>query len=287
MLNRTFGLFLLLQTGTILCEAHFLWRIDGDKPSYLYGTIHSSSPVVRDIPEAVVDVLDQAETFHPELELSPENLGKMTAALFSAPETDLQEELPEDLWNRLTRHPAAAGLPRPLLRRIPLSLLPLLLAAPPGEDFNQIVDVQLFVRAQEAGLRIHALETAEEQFSVFRDLPREASLAMVRDALEEAERGYPTLGRMLRLYRSGDVEELQRFLREEWERYEQPALEAALVDRRNRVMAERALPFIEVGGAFIAVGAAHMLGETGLVSLLREKGHTVERVPLLNPAVTR
>jgi uncharacterized protein YbaP (TraB family) len=40
-------------------------------------------------------------------------------------------------------------------------------------------------------------------------------------------------------------------------------------------MAERALPFLEEGGAFIAVGALHLPGEAGLVELLRAKGYTV------------
>jgi uncharacterized protein YbaP (TraB family) len=35
---------------------------------------------------------------------------------------------------------------------------------------------------------------------------------------------------------------------------------------------------LEKGNAFIAVGALHLPGETGLVSLLRERGYTVSPV---------
>ena len=49
-----------------------------------------------------------------------------------------------------------------------------------------------------------------------------------------------------------------------------------MVTARNRTMAERAMPFIDAGGAFIAVGALHLPGEEGLIELLRKKGYRVE-----------
>jgi hypothetical protein len=43
-------------------------------------------------------------------------------------------------------------------------------------------------------------------------------------------------------------------------------------------MRDAATPMLEKGNAFIAVGALHLPGETGLVSLLRERGYTVSPV---------
>ena len=50
-----------------------------------------------------------------------------------------------------------------------------------------------------------------------------------------------------------------------------------LVDR-NAKMRTAALPLLEKGNAFIAVGALHLPGPTGLVALLRESGYTVTPV---------
>ena len=49
----------------------------------------------------------------------------------------------------------------------------------------------------------------------------------------------------------------------------------ALIDKRNDTMTERALPVLEKGPTFIAVGALHLPGETGLVKQLRDAGYTV------------
>ena len=48
-----------------------------------------------------------------------------------------------------------------------------------------------------------------------------------------------------------------------------------LIEARNRLMVERALPSLADGGAFIAVGALHLSGETGLVEGFRRAGYQV------------
>jgi uncharacterized protein YbaP (TraB family) len=43
-------------------------------------------------------------------------------------------------------------------------------------------------------------------------------------------------------------------------------------------MRDAAEPLLQDGSAFIAVGALHLVGPTGLVALLRERGYTVTAV---------
>jgi uncharacterized protein YbaP (TraB family) len=43
-------------------------------------------------------------------------------------------------------------------------------------------------------------------------------------------------------------------------------------------MAERAAPPLASGGAFIAVGALHLAGKTGLIERFRADGYTVTKV---------
>ena len=50
------------------------------------------------------------------------------------------------------------------------------------------------------------------------------------------------------------------------------------IDTRNRIMAERMTERLNQGGAFIAIGALHLPGEKGLVSLLKARGYRVEAV---------
>ncbi|MEN7537144.1 TraB/GumN family protein [Aurantiacibacter flavus] len=59
----------------------------------------------------------------------------------------------------------------------------------------------------------------------------------------------------------------------------EPGLRAALLEQRNRAWAEQIAPLIEAGRKpLVAVGAAHMLGEQGLPTLLEARGMRVRRI---------
>jgi uncharacterized protein len=280
MSKLTFASLLLTSLFLTSVEAHFLWKIDGEKPSYLYGTVHSSDPLVREIPAAVMDALAASETFHPELEFSPENLGSLTAAMFAGGDSPPSEKMPPQLWERVLRHGERSGIPAVLMRRVPLQFLPVLVAAPPEADFNRVVDVQLYQQALDREISIHPLESVEEQLSAFQNLSREEVLLFLGEALTEAEQGYPTMKKTLRLYSDGNLADLESFLRSEFARYDLPDLEEALLNKRNRLMAERLLPYLKKGGAFVAVGVGHYPGDEGLVALLQREGYTVTPVSL-------
>jgi uncharacterized protein YbaP (TraB family) len=51
-----------------------------------------------------------------------------------------------------------------------------------------------------------------------------------------------------------------------------------LVDARNRVMVARMQPRLAEGNAFVAVGAAHLPGEKGILNLLARQGYTVRKL---------
>ena len=54
--------------------------------------------------------------------------------------------------------------------------------------------------------------------------------------------------------------------------------ETIFLDKRNVIMRDSAIPLLEKGNAFIAVGSYHLFGENGLVELLRKAGYKVTPV---------
>ena len=58
-----------------------------------------------------------------------------------------------------------------------------------------------------------------------------------------------------------------------------PALAERLLFRRNEAWVERLVRWLRDGRMFVAAGTFHMFGDRGLVTLLRQRGYQVERVP--------
>jgi len=53
-----------------------------------------------------------------------------------------------------------------------------------------------------------------------------------------------------------------------------------LLDQRNKTFLQTALPDLQQGGVFMAIGSFHLPGEQGMIEMLRQAGYTVSRIPL-------
>jgi len=257
----------------------FLWKIEGPRPSWLFGTIHSADPVVATLPASVTGALEISRTFHPEVELSAD-LGPLLAAkLFASDAPDLSTRLPPALWTRVQRAAAALGLPDMMLQRLTPGVATLLFSAPTDTDVDATVDGQLHSRAVQRNLKIVALETLDEQLALFEKLPEAQAIVALKEALDELEAGRPNEQRLLRAYASGDERALVATIEAEFSSSPGArALADPLLYRRNIRMADRLKPHLAAGGAFVAIGAAHLVGPKSVIEILRARGIKVTRV---------
>ena len=147
---------------------------------------------------------------------------------------------------------------------------------------SPIVDKDIALRVKAAGKPLIGLETAAEQIGSLEAVPMEAQVKLLLMAAIQSDRIEDVHETMLKLYRSEKVAMIDLIGRNlAGEAFDEEAyrqfMEHLLV-RRNRRMLERALPHMDKGGVFIAVGALHLPGEDGLVALFRKAGYTVTRV---------
>jgi len=260
--------------------APLLWRVEGPHPSYLYGTVHSSDPRIKGIPPPVLKALDTCRSFHPEVELSPEIAGRMAVRLFNPAAPDLETRLPPPLWERVKAAGARLGLPELLLHGLSPGLAALLFAAPPEEtDISATVDGQLYERSQSRGLTIAALETIDEQLDLFDQLKPAQAQALLVESLDDFEAGHAQLGRLLDAYVSGDEGRIAAEIEAEFTNPSVHELANPLLYQRNQRMAARVEAYLKPGGAFVAIGAAHLVGPRSVIALLRTKGFKITRVP--------
>jgi uncharacterized protein len=258
----------------------FLWKVEGVHPSWLFGTVHSSDARVATLPESVTSALAASRSFHPEIELSSDVIGRIAEKLFQPDTADLASRLPPRLWARLVRAGEKLGLPEPMLHQLTPGTAALLLSAPAESDPAATVDGQLYARAKDHNLTIAALETIDEQLDIFDQLSDPQAIAALSEALDEIDAGRPGERKLLAAYAMGDERAVLALV--EAECAKSPASRALadpLLYRRNRLMAQRLTPHLGRGGAFVAIGVAHLLGPKGLIALLQARGYKITRVP--------
>jgi len=263
--------------------APFMWRVRGGGATvYLLGSVHAMRQDSYPLPSLIENAFGSVEkvVFEIDLdELDAAALQMLAAGTLEGGRT-LEEIVGPEMWNQLGAEVEKTGLPMAMFRGMKPWMAALTITALAMTDAGYLpsngVDVHLFERAKEAGKERIALETVEFQVGLFADLTPEQSLAFLRYTLADLETVIPELDRLSADWRAGRVTAVEALLSEGFEGF--PELYAKMVGDRNRAW----MPMIEellAGDAdvMVVVVALHLVGEDGLVSLLRKKGYTVER----------
>ena len=121
------------------------------------------------------------------------------------------------------------------------------------------------------------LEGARAQFEAFDGLSESAQRAMLAAIVEDSKADPATRAQPVRLYLAGDDAGLDALSREGM--LGTAEIREALLTRRNADWVPKIEKLLaDDDRPLIAVGAAHMVGEDGLVALLEAKGYRVTRV---------
>lgn len=271
-----------------------LWKIEreGQEPSYLFGTMHVSDPRVVTLPPSAQAAFDASQTVVIET-TDILDQATMLAGLMAKPElmmftdsTTLTSLLsPEDAAT-VEEGLAKRGIPLASVIKMKPWMLTSMVSLPACELARKaagqpVLDVNLAREAKAAGKQLVGLETAASQIEAMASLPLEFHIRGLVETLKLGERMDDVIETMLSLYLEGETGLFWPFFREVLpngggeEGYAD--FEETMVLARNETMTEEALPILDQGGAFIAVGALHLPGERGMVELLRAQGYTLVR----------
>ena len=146
-----------------------------------------------------------------------------------------------------------------------------------GFDPNKGVDRYFYTKARNAGKRTFGLETLQYQIGIFSSLSLREQDWLVQQTLNDFDTMESEMGEMLQSWTNGDVGNLERMLLKSFVDY--PSLYQKFLVRRNRNWLSQIELFLgQRKTCFVVVGAGHLLGQDGLVNLLRAQGYTVEQL---------
>lgn len=290
-MRALFALFLLAAPALNSCAPPpqqgepALWRIaDADSEIWLFGTAHMLRPELRWRGPRFNAAFAAAEELVTETDTGPAGAAEAVALseqLGAMPDGEtLSARLGAERQAQLARvadslriDSAALEPMRPWLAALRLSYA---YAVSRGMRPEAGVENVLSEEARRRGMRLSFLETPEQQVRFLADLPPEEEARFLADTLSEIEADADALAEMDALWARGDTIALAALFDAQW-RQGSPAVHEVVILQRNRAWADEIARRLEGDGRiFIAVGAAHLVGEGNVIDLLRARGIEVE-----------
>ncbi len=269
-----------------------LWKIDKDgvEPSYLFGTIHLSDPRVLTLRKAADEAYRSASTVVIETTdiLDPKaflrlKLEQPDLLLFTDGST-LKSHIPPERREEIEQKLAERGIVLDAVAKMKPWVLTSLLALPKCErerknDGEKSLDERLALDAQAEGRNVLGLERAAEQLVAMNRMPLDFHLRNLVATVDYGDKVEDAMETTTALYLKGEIgmimPSLRKIVPDSLSEADYELFLKYLISDRNQVMTDRAVPIIDKGNAFIAVGALHLPGKDGIIELLRAKGYRV------------
>lgn len=277
---------LLLLAGIVSAqntpkENSLLWEITGKglaEPSYLFGTIHLICPVDFLLSDSLKNSVSKTRQLALEIDMDdPGLMGAMTKTMFMADGKTLQGILTEKQYTQLSQfYKDSLGMSITSFGRAkPFMMM--------GPMFNKILgcepqsyEISLMGLAAKQKSEIIGLETIEEQMAIFDTIPYSRQAEMLLSMIDKLPETKTEFHELVELYKKQDLQSLYNLtLKSE---FGMDGQDEVMLFQRNQKWIKRIDKIVHEKPTFIAVGAAHLGGEKGVIALLRKDGFKVRAV---------
>lgn len=263
-----------------------VWRAGKDDSTvYLGGTIHLLRSGDYPLPEAFETAYQASDRLFFEIDQSQmmdmSVQARMMQQLTYQDERTLQSVLDEDTYATLTAYAENAGLPMAMMQKFKPGMLlsTLSMIEFQRQGFTpQGVDAYYSTRAMGDGKVRGELETIDQQIAMLASMGEGYESEFVDYTLRDLKTVGEAIEELVTAWRAGDQASLE-------EKFINPMLEEApelydsiLVERNQNWLPQIEAMFDEPGTEFVLVGAAHLVGEHGVLAMLSERGYEVSRV---------
>lgn len=262
---------------TIKYPNSLLYKISGNglkKSSYLLGTMHMICAEDFEIKQKVMNALARCNQYFMEVDL-----GSVAEMDVMQDQSSVIENFSEDLSEK-----QKAELNQILIDQYGLSLQDAEQLPPVAlinkmttdaigcEDFK-IAEIELLQLAQQSGLQTGGLETAMQQMKIAEKVfDGKEIFRQLKSAADYKE----LFARMIKAYHSENLFDLAAFVTDK--RFMSRKAYNILVIDRNKRWAKKIPKLISETSTFVAVGAGHLPGEKGVLTLLKDQGWNVNPV---------
>jgi len=257
-----------------------LWKVSGkgiDKPSYLFGTIHMLPQDKYFFNDRMQEALDGCDVLalEAEIDIPFSEQMKMASQMIMPDGKSWADYMTEEEYAMVrSAFVDSLGIKEKKVDKYskirPIYVSGLIMTELLGKV--KMYEQELSAMAKKGKKKVIGLETIQEQMDIVSSIPVEDQIEDLKATTASMMRDY---NEMLEAYVSQNLEALEATA-EESDSFDK--MEAKLLTERNERWIKAIQEKLGEQSIFFAVGAMHLVGESGLIKQLQAAGYTVEAV---------
>lgn len=260
---------------------HFLWEVSSPKSTVkILGSIHFAKPELYPLSPVIEQAFDTSDTLAVEVDMDAIDPKVIQTKMLSAciyPENDeIRKHLDRQTFILLLDYLKRQHIPLTAVRRMKPGLLAITLTANRlmklGFTPDHGIDHYFLAKAR-GKKKIVELETFDEQLALFSSISDPN--AFVRYTLRDLDSMEGIMNDAISAWKNGDADKInQMFILDTLQKSpEMRTVMQSFFFDRNLKMAEKIMGMLDkTGNCFVVVGAGHLVGELGIIELLRKSG---------------
>jgi uncharacterized protein YbaP (TraB family) len=278
---------LFVQDALCQPQKSFLWKIQSEGNTvYVLGSLHFAKGEIYPLHQRIENAFDQSDFLV--VEANVNDIGKadvqklVGSALYPANDT-LEKHVSAETYERVKKEIEGLGVPPELISKQKPWFLAMTLVALEsvklGLDPKLGIDMHFLSKAQ-GKKKILELESLDYQISVLSGLSDKDQELFLLYTLKDLTILEQEIDKMIQAWTSGDTKAMEALMtRSVSEDKKLSSIYEKLVYERNKKMALKIRNFLKAKETyFIIVGAGHLVGNEGIIELLKRDGYRVEQL---------
>ncbi len=285
-LSRCLCALLVALAGIQSYADSSVWVVtSGSNKVYLGGTVHLLRTTDYPLPEEFEQAYDDSDRLYFETDINSMNdLAVQTRMLQQLTYSDartLKSVLSTEAYNALSNHLDTVGMPIMLMEKFKPGLVVSTLQVIEFQKLGftpQGVDVYFNNRALGDAKPVGELESVQAQIDFIANMGEGSESEFILLSLKDMQEIATTMDDLIAAWRTGDNNALAELFVDDMKAESEELYETLLVERNINWLPIIEQMFNQDGIEFVLVGAAHLVGEDGLLNLLQAKGYQVEQL---------
>lgn len=270
----------------------FFWQVSSDKITvYLMGSIHFADGSFYPLRSEIEDAYQRSEFLVVELDVNkidPDAYHRLLSQKGVYTDgTTIKDAISNETWLQLRQQLRNLNVSYDAVKNYKPGILVLTLSAAQvmqmGFEPELGIDMHFLTKAAQTEKQVIELETLEQQINLFLNVP-DGDL-LLKESLYSLDESELLMADMIRFWKQGSEAEMNKLLFED-ALNDYPAF-AEIYDRllyhRNQQMTLKIEQMLKHKAEtetsyFVVIGSGHLLGDSGVVHKLEEKGYKAKRL---------